>query len=420
MKKIYNKKTCGRIIMGLFAMLMSNSIFADNLKFGDKFWYVSGENSICCLVTKECSGGKGTVDIVKQNDFDTYAETQNYFDAAHEPKGKLVIPAVVTDESGNEYDVKHVYGSAFYNCLKLTELEVNAEEIWSWAFSFCENLEKVTIGDNVSSISDSFWHTKIKAINLNHVTETLGNNPFGYCECLEEISKAEDNVAFAVVDGVLYTGDKKTLLCFPSKKDFASWTGFPNETEKIAEEAFGYVQMDKLVIPASVADSYYSHISAFECCSPKVVYANGRYMCASTFTSVETIEELHIAETVQLIGQLYINCGEKIKDVYLYGTELPNWEYGSTYTYASLKGCYNATLHVKPGCDMPAKIAADTDKWANFKNVVEDITSVPGELTSIVHVNTSADNTAAYSLTGMKVDDNYHGIVIINGKKVLK
>lgn len=420
MIKNYYSKFYGRILMGLFAMLVCNSLFADNLNKGDKFWYATGENSIYCYVIKECADGRGEVEIIAPCE-GIVSETQTYFDVEHEVVGKLVIPAVVADESGNEYKVKSIHSDTYYNCYKLKEVEVDAEEIYSWAFSFSEHLEKVTFGDNVRRVSNSFWHTKIKSVNINHIESTYDCNPFAHCEALEEITKAEDNDALAIVDGVLYTSDMKTLVCFPSKKDYASWTGFPAEVERICECAFGYVKMDKLVIPASVANSSNSYFSAFNCCEPRVVYANGKYMCYAAFNSVYSIEELHIAETVQSVGQLYINWSENLKDIYLYGTELPDWSYDSTSPYASLQRCYDATLHVKPGHDMPAKIAADINKWANFTNVVEDITSIPEEIDGISNIYCEpVSNPAAYSIAGLKVSDNYRGVVIVNGKKCLK
>ena len=70
-----------------------------------------------------------------------------------------------------------------------------------------------------------------------------------------------------------------------------------------------------------------------------------------------------------------------------------------------------------PGYDMLAKIAACPKTWGMFENVVEDITTVP---TQIQTVNMTSSTTAspAYNLSGQRVGNDYHGLMIRDGKKI--
>ena len=112
------------------------------------------------------------------------------------------------------------------------------------AINSCDTLEKIVIGKNVVSIEP--WA----------ITKNLH---------LKEIKVDPDNSSYCDVDGVLFTKDKTTLVCYPNantavyKKDGAlentvKYT-VPNGTQVIGQCAFYHCYaVSELVLPDSVAD----------------------------------------------------------------------------------------------------------------------------------------------------------------------
>lgn len=401
----------------LYIYHYSSHASAIEYKVNDTFEYQSGENTLFCRITETAEGGRGKVDIEGENDFYD-GPTQNYFSAEKEPKGKLVVPAIVTDPNGDEYYVETIAKHTYYNCRQLKELDLNCKTLGDAAFAYCENVEKVTLGDNVTTFYPGpFFHSGIKSINLNKVTEIYcyDAQPFEGCTNLEEITVPEDNPAFVAVDNVLFSKDMKRLITFPYFVDYASWSGFPEGLEKIEPYAFIYLNTKKFVLPSSLGDIRFSYSSAFVNCTVDELYVNGKYVSTAAFNNSD-IKAVHIGSDVEFIGQINFT-GFYTNDIYLHGTSLPDWEYDSTSFYSSFRNCFDATLHVMPGFDLPAKIAADTNKWANFTNVVEDV-EVPEEV-SITDCTATSAASAIYNLQGQPVNANHRGIIISNGKKYI-
>ncbi|MCR5599835.1 MAG: leucine-rich repeat protein [Ruminococcus sp.] len=83
------------------------------------------------------------------------------------------------------------------------------------AFRDCEKLKKLTLSKNIA------------VLNWLEIAEAAMN----------EIAVTEDNENFTVIDGILYTKDKKTLVACPPESGITE-VKLPAETEKIASGAF--------------------------------------------------------------------------------------------------------------------------------------------------------------------------------------
>ena len=107
-----------------------------------------------------------------------------------------------------------------------------------------DTLQKITIGKNVREIGD--W--------------ALTNN-----KSMQEFVVSPENEYFTAVDGVLFTKDKKTLVCYPTAKNInvdrygqttdTTTYAIPEGTEKIANRAFyrcGY--LTEVTFPASLKE----------------------------------------------------------------------------------------------------------------------------------------------------------------------
>lgn len=101
-----------------------------------------------------------------------------------------------------------------------------------------------------------------------------------HAEIFKTITVHPDNPYYCSEDGVLFTKDKKTLVCYPCGKEGESYT-IPEGVTNIGEAAFvNNVYLKKVVIPQSVIR-----------------------IEKQAFFQMQTIREIHVPETVTYIGE---------------------------------------------------------------------------------------------------------------------
>ena len=82
------------------------------------------------------------------------------------------------------------------------------------AFSSCENLTNIVIGDSVTNIEAAAF---FGCLNLTNITlgaglRTMGNDPFDECYALTTFTISPSNSVFASQDGLLFNKDKTVLI----------------------------------------------------------------------------------------------------------------------------------------------------------------------------------------------------------------
>ena len=88
------------------------------------------------------------------------------------------------------------------------------------AFWCCGNLCKIALPSSVTSIGDKAFLCceNLSKITLPPGVTSIGDQAFGFCENLQEINVTESNEFYRTIDGVLYTKDLKTIICYPAGK----------------------------------------------------------------------------------------------------------------------------------------------------------------------------------------------------------
>ena len=94
------------------------------------------------------------------------------------------------------------------------------------AFKYSANLTSITIPDSVEHIGDSAFYNcaSLTSITIPKDVTNIGDQAFRGCISLTEIKVATANSNFVSLNGVLFSKDKTTLICYPAGKKDKSYT----------------------------------------------------------------------------------------------------------------------------------------------------------------------------------------------------
>ena len=162
----------------------------------------------------------GTGDMI---DFEAFQ-----YNATPWPEYRNTIKSVIIGEG-----ITRIGNYAFYYCHNIISVDIpnSVTSIGMHAFRECNSLISVTIPDNVTSI---------------------GQGAFEWCKKLTSFVVTDNNQQFSSMDGVLFSKDKTTLICFPISKAVSSYV-IPNSVTSIGLSAFaGCESLTYIEIPNSV------------------------------------------------------------------------------------------------------------------------------------------------------------------------
>ena len=161
--------------------------------------------------------GEGTLTIRGQGAMEDFGRS---FDGGREhPWASQSVRRAVLEEG-----VTSVGAAAFSDCANLASVSLPStlKSIGDMAFAFCQQLESPALPAGLVSIGDkAFWFCDaFQSITIPAGVKEMGANPFPKCHNLTEILVEEGCTACRFTGGVLYSGDGKTLICYPtSRKD---------------------------------------------------------------------------------------------------------------------------------------------------------------------------------------------------------
>ena len=140
----------------------------------------------------------------------------------------------------------------FASCPMLKEI-IYPNTIEDLGSLYGAGLESITIENWVSSVGTMEGCFNLKSIYLGDKVKLQGNISFADCNSLTDIRVSEKNPYYTVVDGCLYTKDKKTLLAVPRNKQ-----GNMIVEDGVETIGAGSVsccnKLTKVVLPESVAN----------------------------------------------------------------------------------------------------------------------------------------------------------------------
>lgn len=150
-------------------------------------------------------------------------------------------------------------------------------------------LETVTIPDSIEYISS--------------------DNPFMYCTKLREINVSSGNKNYVSEDGVLYTKDKTTLICYPSAKKGESFT-IGSKVKDIGTAAVFMTELKKISFPASLETiDRHSFNSNQELTAVDLSKTSLTDIGAFAFSDCSKLSDVKLPDTIDTIGGgAFSNC----------------------------------------------------------------------------------------------------------------
>lgn len=254
--------------------------------------------------------------------------------------GKVKIPAAYDD-----VPVTEIGSNAFSNQSALTGITLpeGIAVINSGAFWGCPALTRVTLPESLTTIgARAFGNcSSLKSITIPSGVDFIAPMAF-YTGILTDISVAEGNGTYQVVNGVLFDKTNKTLHTYPDKKSGDTYI-VPDGTKAIGESAFfTCYNLKSVTLPEGLT----------------VIGSNAFYSCGS-MTGIE------LPNTLTVIGSGAFSYSSQMRDIVIpkgvtsigYGAfsatnmDRINLEAGNT-VYKAVDGVLydmmNKTLHTYP------------------------------------------------------------------------
>ncbi|MDL2221009.1 leucine-rich repeat domain-containing protein [Parabacteroides sp. OttesenSCG-928-N08] len=236
---------------------------------------------------------------------------------------------------------------AYLSKLRTIILPETTKRISSRAFTECNGLEEIVIPDNVFAIS---YESFAKCANLKTITigenlsELSGGWNFSFCPKLKKFIVSEENEHFKSVDGILFSKDGKTLICYPNAR--SSNYNIPVDVTLGACSFAGCVDLEYIEIPEGTD---YLEVGIFAFCTglksiklPTTL----KELSSEVFVGCTSLTSVTIPKDVYSINNSFVGC-ENLRTIYSMNPTPPyaDFSYGVNIIECTVfvpKGSYKA------------------------------------------------------------------------------
>lgn len=253
-----------------------------------------------------------------------------------------------------------VAGGGVYDAARYSEDDV----VGVGLFAACNNLKNIKLPMDVVRIEkDAFLNCSLLRSIVIPATVSSIVPPAG-CTSLEEISVSGANTSYTSSDGVLLSGDAKSILWFPMGKrgDYA----LPATVTAVGPYAFRECSIEKFVFPAGltkIGECAFYNSKVREVALPSTL----KLLPTGVFQKCADLKTVRLGDDVELLSD-YVFDGCPLTDLYI-TAPLPPVCGSNTFATTGANFVKTCRLHVPKG---RKKYYRANAKWNVFDNIVEE------------------------------------------------
>lgn len=297
-------------------------------------WDINGDGELSYneaeMVTDLGEAFRFKFDITSFDEFQYFTSVKNIPEEWlwHSGIKSVVLPNSIISIGGNAFSdcssltsislpnsVQYIGRGAFYGCSNLTTVECNGEPtivnndteaiLCSDAFLWCNALTSVAIPASIRVLQGGAFNgcDQLTEVTIPKTIVSINGNPFIGCSNLQNVNVEAGNNTYLSDGGVLYTIDKKQIICYPAGKTASSYT-IANEVEIVGESAFsGCVGLTDITIPSSVK---IINNDAFRGCNgltSVILPEQLEYIGEGAFSGCSLVTDFTIPNNVTFIGR---------------------------------------------------------------------------------------------------------------------
>lgn len=253
-----------------------------------------------------------------------------------------------------------VAGGGMYDAARYSEDDV----VGVGLFAACSNLKNIKLPMDVVRIEkDAFLNcSSLRSIVIPATVSSIV--PSAGCTSLEEISVSGANTSYTSSDGVLLSGDAKSILWFPMGKrgDYA----LPATVTAVGPYAFRECSIEKFVFPAGltkIGECAFYNSKVKEVALPSTL----KLLPTGVFQKCADLKTVRLGNDVELLSD-YVFDGCPLTDLYI-TAPLPPVCGSNTFATTGANFVKTCRLHVPKG---RKKYYRANAKWNVFDNIVEE------------------------------------------------
>lgn len=253
-----------------------------------------------------------------------------------------------------------VAGGGGYDAARYSEDDV----VGVGLFAACNNLKNIKLPMDVVRIEkDAFLNcSSLRSIVIPATVSSIV--PSAGCTSLEEISVSGANTSYTSSDGVLLSGDAKSILWFPMGKrgDYA----LPATVTAVGPYAFRECSIEKFVFPAGltkIGECAFYNSKVREVVLPSTL----KMLPTGVFQKCADLKTVRLGDDVELLSD-YVFDGCPLTDLYI-TAPIPPVCGSNTFATTGTDFVKTCRLHVPKG---RKKYYRANAKWNVFDNIVEE------------------------------------------------
>lgn len=253
-----------------------------------------------------------------------------------------------------------VAGGGVYDAARYSEDDI----VGVGLFAACNNLKNIKLPMDVVRIEkDAFLNcSSLRSIVIPATVSSIV--PSAGCTSLEEISVSGANTSYTSSDGVLLSGDAKSILWFPMGKrgNYA----LPATVTAVGPYAFRECSIEKFVFPAGltkIGECAFYNSKVKEVALPSTL----KLLPTGVFQKCADLRTVRLGNDVELLSD-YVFDGCPLTDLYI-TAPLPPVCGSNTFATTGANFVKTCRLHVPKG---RKKYYRANAKWNVFDNIVEE------------------------------------------------